>query len=187
MKQTNQLSRNILDEYLHHPQIFTSKIADNCFRDPTLCQQGEVYPSLGRYITKEEIHKCFNIFEAATLLQRWDCIHKALYANAVLRNEERGDMYLIIGSLWVISPSTNSSYGFAYNPPFEIHAWLHSPKQDVIYDLALPGVILTGLSLKDEMGPYLSDIHPAVYSDKPNNHENIIYHEHERHDLRWAL
>lgn len=145
--------------------MFTSKIAGTVFSDPELCQADDTFPAIGSFITQEEIDKAFEYFYRTKLKRKWDCINKAKYAIKELSNKERGLLELHIGSCFVLSEKTNSSYGYAYNPPLEIHAWAFSRKQGVVYDLSLPGVILSGLSMSDEIGPYLSEVEPIVVAE----------------------
>jgi len=145
--------------------LIESKIAGTVFTDPELCPL-ETFSSIGSLISPEEICSAFESFHKKKLKRKWDCIKKAQWAISKLSNKERGLMELHIGACFVLSPSTNSSYGFAYYPPLEFHAWAFSRKQLAIYDLALPGVILSGLSLGDEIGPYLENIEPVVMAEK---------------------
>lgn len=143
-----------------------SKIAGYAFNDKDRCRPTDLFPAVGSFITSEEIKKCFGYFYEAKLKRRWDCINKACLAIRELSNEERGQLVLHIGSCFVLSEKTASSYGYAYNPPLEIHAWAFSSKQGVVYDLALPGVVLSGLSMSDEIGPYLQDVEPVVIAER---------------------
>ena len=141
--------------------IVESKIAGTLFTDPERCPK-ETFKAFGSFISEEEIKAAFDYFQRKGYRRKWDCIRKAQWAIQELSNKERGLLQLHIGSCFVLSVKTASSYGYAYNPPLEIHAWAFSRRQGVVYDLALPGVILSGLSMSDDIGPYLEDVEPVV-------------------------
>ena len=65
----------------------------------------------------------------------------------------------------VLSDDYKSAYGFDYNPPNELHAWLDV--DGYVLDLSLPGVILRGLNLADEQGPFLKGREPAILFGPP--------------------
>jgi hypothetical protein len=71
----------------------------------------------------------------------------------------------MIGSLLVVSGDGKSEYGHYFNPPYEFHAWLQ--EGPIIVDVALPGVIESGLMLTDEVGPFISGREPLILAGEP--------------------
>lgn len=146
--------------------MFTSKPAGFAFTDPNVCKEDDMFGSVGNLVTEEEIKAVLKVFAEKKYKKHWDCLNKSREVAKMLKNKERGVLTIHIGSLFVLSPRTNSSYGYAFNPPLEIHSWAFSTKQRAIYDFALPGVILSGLSLSDHIGPYLEAITPVIMAEK---------------------
>jgi hypothetical protein len=145
--------------------MWDTKIVSTCFSDIELCKPGDFYKPIGKYIDNKEILQIFDAFFQQKLLQSFNCIEKAEIAAHILSNSERGPLSFIIGSLFVISTETNSHYGYLYRPPLEMHAWIYSKKQDVIYDMALAGTIIAGLNASDEKGPFLKNIDPVIIAE----------------------
>lgn len=156
---------------------FTTQVANTAFDDNRLCHRDDYYKSVGSLITEDEIRSLLYIFSLWGFKAHWDCLVKAQAACAYLSGKERGQLVLHIGSLFVISEKNNSSYGYAYNPPLEIHAWAFSKKQGAIYDLALPGVIKSGLEASDELGPYLVGVEPVVMAERVPAIPNIYRYQ----------
>ena len=123
----------------------------------------ENYPIIGNGSVelKKEVKRVFKL--AKGLRKYWSCNEKA-----ILIQKEIGG-HVIIGSHYVWSSDFKSQYGFEYNPPYEFHAWVELSDNTII-DIALPGVIRTGLELRDEVGPYLTGRKPVIFvgSEVPN-------------------
>lgn len=87
------------------------------------------------------------------------CLEKATLA----QQQFGGTIHL--GMMRVTSGDGKSAYGFNYNPPTELHCWVeYGP---LVIDLSLPGVIMRGLKLRDEVGPFLVDRTPSVLLGPP--------------------
>jgi len=82
------------------------------------------------------------------------CLEKAIIAQKYLGGT------IFIGAMKAISEDGTSTYGFDFNPPTELHAWVEV--QGLTVDLSLPGVIMRGLKLRDEIGPFLEGRTPSV-------------------------
>lgn len=129
------------------------KFTFNTGNDPKIIGN-EVFPVIGGQISSDDLCKIFTQFKG--LGKYWDCIDKARIARNYLCATRGDDSYIIlIGSLYVVSSDYKSSYGYNYNPPFELHAWIFHPNTAGVYDLALPGVIERGQTLSDHIGPYI--------------------------------
>lgn len=72
---------------------------------------------------------------------------------------------VVFGAMRVLSDDYMSAYGFDYNPPTELHAWIRL--HNMIIDFSLPGVILRGMKLSDEQGPFLKGREPAILMGPP--------------------
>jgi len=92
-----------------------------------------------------------------------DCLQKA---QLVKKHLHWMHLDIIIGSLYVTSITGQSEYGYEYNLPYEFHAWIRTDS-DRFIDFALPGVILNGLSLSDDQGPFLEGRVPGILIGYP--------------------
>jgi len=91
----------------------------------------------------------------------WDCIRKAFAAHKVF-----GGCEVVVGSMSIDSVDKQSTYGFLFNPPLEVHAWVQGP-DGIIIDCALPGIIEKGMKCSDHIGPYLVGREPCILFGKP--------------------
>jgi hypothetical protein len=115
----------------------------------------ETFPIIGQLVTEDQARKVIAQFKG--LNPYWNCIDKVEIAY-----QHFGGVPTV-GSLHVISGDYTSTYGFEYNPPFEIHAWLTVSIEPVeVIDLALPGVIQKGLVACDHVGPALVGREPVI-------------------------
>ena len=147
-----------------------TQMANTVFESTEVCREDDSFPIIGSYLSKEEMEMCFREYSKRRYKRNWDCVSKAIVAAELLSNEARGDLVIHVGSCYVLSEEVVSSYGYEYNPPLEIHAWTFSKKQGVLYDLAMPGVILSGKEAEDELGPFLgSDVQPVVIAESLTN------------------
>lgn len=120
----------------------------------------ERYPVFGNLLIPEQIEQIMSRMEG--LNRYWDCIEKARIAKEVV-----GAGVIILGECLVWSEDYKSSYGFYFNPPFELHAWLQPVwRTRVIIDVALPGVIEKGLITSDEIGPCVIGRSPIIIAGK---------------------
>lgn len=91
------------------------------------------------------------------LKRNWSCLEKALLVRHFIG---AGDV--MIGSLLVWNNERNGTFGYYYNPPYEFHAWVELRPHKFVIDFALPGVVESGLNLKDQYGYILTDIKPVA-------------------------
>lgn len=103
-----------------------SQIVTTYLQDDKRIEGDEFYKPFGNLISNSEIKECFAAFKG--LRYYWDCLEKAKYTSRILSNEERGKLYVIIGSLFVKSSDGKSVFGYAFNPPLEFHAFCYSKK-----------------------------------------------------------
>jgi hypothetical protein len=130
-----------------------TKLTFNTGQDPQL-NGDEVFPIIGGQISAAGMRKVIGQFKG--LGRYWDCMEKAKIVRNYLCSTRGDDSYIImIGSLHIIASDYNSSYGYNYNPPYEIHAWVFHPDTGGVYDFALPGVIEKGQTLSDRYGSYI--------------------------------
>lgn len=143
----------------------TTTFAVKNFKDDPLIEAGQSYPLLGDAITKSE-KECI-LEDLIGLSQKWQCDAKALTTLLALRKSGRHGLEMHIGSLFIWSKDHLSSYGFAYNPPLEFHCWVYCSKSNAIIDFALPGVIMVGLEMRDDVGPMLVVRKPVILAEEP--------------------
>lgn len=91
----------------------------------------------------------------------YDCIQKAKIVAAFF-----GVKNITLGSMFVQSVEPNVGYGYDYNPPLELHAWL-GLHNGIIIDFALAGTIEKGLKTKDSIGYFLIDREPIILAGTP--------------------
>lgn len=118
----------------------------------------ERYPIIGDFVP--EIHIYRLIKKLKNLNRYWNCEEKARIAQEYLNYGEikYGEMFIVDKDL--------TSYGFAWNPPYEFHAWLQLDNKN-IFDIALPGVIELAKTYKDQHGHFLSNTQPAILNGEP--------------------
>jgi len=119
---------------------------------------GEVFPIIGDLITPEQCSEITRKFKGLHPL--WNCLEKAQITQQYL-----GKGIARLGHLYIVSNDYKSSYGYAFNPPYEFHSWVEY--EGGIIDLALPGVIQKGLMMVDEVGPILMGRKPVVLAGPP--------------------
>lgn len=124
----------------------------------------ESWPILGDTVDEKKVAEV--IKRCAGMNRIWECIPKAKMCREVL-----GKGIVAMGSLMVTSGDLKSEYGFYFNPPFELHAWVFLPPEKgeraAIVDVALPGIIEKGLTTHDTVGPYLVNRDPVVLAGRP--------------------
>jgi hypothetical protein len=99
-------------------------------------------------IRQSEADELMKLFAKLKLNRYFDCIEKA---KRVAKYFDIKNIHL--GSLFLDSTEPGVSYGYLYNPPLELHAWVQV--YGIIIDFALAGTIEKGLKTKDEVGPFL--------------------------------
>lgn len=104
----------------------------------------------------------------------WNCLEKA-----VITAKHFGFDEIAIGSLLIFNLDYTATYGYAYNPPLEFHAWVPDGKS--IIDFALPGAIEKGLMLRDSVGVFLKGRMPVILAGVPDRW--LRYQECERHNV----
>lgn len=119
----------------------------------------ESWPIIGGAVPGPVIKKI--IAECRGLNLQWDCIEKAQIARRIL-----GRGFVVMGELMVMSGDYKSEYGFYYNPPYELHAWVVFDG-GFILDVGLPGVIDKGLTSGDSVGPFLVNREPFILAGRP--------------------
>lgn len=135
------------------------------------------FPVTGELIPLDLIDKILSSYRG--LSYYFDCIRKAKIAQSYLK-----DSYVSIGELTILSGDYKSTFGFNFNPPFELHAWVNWQGQ--IVDLGLPMVIEHGLRFIDDSGlPSLVDREPIIAIG--NIPGWIQYKEHERFNSYEAM
>jgi hypothetical protein len=116
----------------------------------------EIYPNISTPVIKEIQQKIID----AKLNRYFDCIQKAKIAAIHL-----GIPAIRLGSLFVDSTEVGVQYGYNYNPPLELHAWVQIDNN--VIDFALAGTIEKGLKTKDEFGSFLIDRKPIILAGTP--------------------
>lgn len=142
--------------------VTTSTIASIFNTKMEIMTGNEDFPMYGNLITKDQLEKMLFICAKHRLDSRWNCVEKAIIARTVL-----GHGIITIGTCLIYSSDIETNYGFEFQKatPYEFHTWLSY--RDGIVDIALPGVIQSGLELSDEHGPFLSGRSPIVLAGKP--------------------
>jgi len=118
----------------------------------------------GCFIDTDFIIRCHDLFYQSKLLRNWNCIEKAFIVfDELLKIHTKvfNQIAVVVGECYVMSANGKSSYGFAFNPPYEFHAWCSVALNDgchkpYIIDLAMPGVIEYGTIQRDSYGPLLT-------------------------------
>lgn len=111
-------------------------------------------------IKQESVNTILHSLYLQKLNRYYDCIAKAKW---IATHLGLADIHL--GSLMVDSTEKGVAYGYAYNPPLELHAWVQVGSY--IIDFALAGTIEKGLNTKDEYGPFLVGRTPVVLAGTP--------------------
>ena len=146
------------------PTIGPTTGMSSLFEDKELLTGEEIWPILGDKVSADQVQRI--VREMAGLNKCWACLPKTKWALHIL-----GKGRIVIGSLLVTSGDGKSQYGYYFRPPYEFHSWLdleNDPKGPIL-DVALPGVIETGLTTSDEIGPYLINREPVVLAGTPPN------------------
>ena len=138
---------------------YTTKITTLFDEDAQELMTDKMYPLYSHnappLINEDDAAKAIFVFCNQKLNRYYACIEKAkIVANYF------GIDVIHLGSLWVESTEDGVMYGYAYNPPLELHAWV---EVDVgIIDFALAGTIEKGLMTKDNIGPFLINREPII-------------------------
>lgn len=138
------------------PKIVTSFAAIQ--RDEPVLTGDEIYPIVGTALMYQDVRLMFRAL--AGMKRHWNCLEKA---ERVVKEMGRGQV--VLGSLLVVSSDNKSTYGYAFDPPLEFHAWVQTGNN--IIDLSLPGVIEKGLSTYDKFGAYLVGRYPVILAGEP--------------------
>lgn len=132
--------------------------------DFTVMKGTETYPIIGNLLQQTESAKLLGL--CAGLQESAQCLEKSFI---VLRNKtplpDSPKMYLCLGAIRVWSTGGTSSYGHDFNPPREFHSWIEVGNS--IIDLALPGVIIRGTRLYDDVGQVLTGRTPVILAGRP--------------------
>lgn len=132
-----------------------------------LMKGDERYPLIGNQ-SSIEMYVVNNMMPVCKGLPLYaGCLEKAIIAQKYIGGE------IILGSMKVISADGTTTYGFDFNPPNELHAWVKV--QGCVLDLSLPGVIMRGLKSRDAIGPFLEGRTPSILFGIPP--EWLIYSE----------
>jgi len=130
----------------------------------------EEYPVVGSCLTQTEALQLLRGCKGLRLTA--DCVQKAEVVLAMQKSvpslARLGKLVLCVGAVRVWSSDMSSAYGHDFRPPIECHAWIQSMTfQKVIVDLALPGLVLRGSRLSDEIGPFLVGRDPVLLAGVP--------------------
>jgi hypothetical protein len=118
----------------------------------------ERYPIVGNRFSEEKVAQVLEAYKDLNIF--WDCLNKAVIAQEIL-----GEGLITLGGLLVWSEDYTSNYGYYWNPPHELHAWVHVDYY--IFDAGLPGVITKGLITCDDIGPAIVGRGPCVLAGAP--------------------
>lgn len=143
---------------------YQTKITTAFDSDSQCFVSGDVYHIFSNdekpIISKVVAKKLMVTFATLKLNRYYDCIRKALIVAKELNQDS-----IRLGSLMVQSTEKGVAYGYAYNPPIELHAWVQINKN--IIDLALPGTIEKGLKTRDDIGFFLIGREPIILAGLP--------------------
>jgi hypothetical protein len=124
----------------------------------------ERYPVIGSLLKRSKFEEiCKSQFKG--LYTYADCVDKNHRGREALTEIPTA---LVIGAVRVWDKYGRGCYGFDYNPPQEIHAWLvpiEFPR--AIIDFSLPGLILRALKFEDHEGPIVGGRTPAYLAGPP--------------------
>ena len=138
---------------------YTTKITTLFDEDAQELMTDKMYPLYSHkskpIIAEIQANKLTKIFVEQKLNRFYACIEKA----KIVANYFSIDV-IHLGSLMVESTEDGVSYGYLYNPPLELHAWVEIV--DNIIDFALAGTIEKGLMTKDNIGPFLINREPII-------------------------
>lgn len=122
-------------------------------------------------VRESEAAEIIRVFFNLKLNRYYDCILKAkIVANCY------GIKTIHLGTLMVESTEDGVMYGYTYNPPLELHAWVQFSKSHII-DFALAGTIEKGLKTKDSIGPFLINREPVILAGVPATWMHYTTHE----------
>lgn len=142
----------------------TTKITSVFDSDSQVPITNQIYPVYSHdnnpILQPQDVRMLTDIFVSLKLNKYYDCIKKAQVVAAYLNVH-----YITLGSLMVESTERNVAYGYHYNPPLELHAWVTINNK--IIDFALAGTIEKGLSTRDDVGYFLKDRKPIILAGTP--------------------
>lgn len=98
--------------------------------------------------------------ECAGLKACWDCLAKAQLVYRHMESTFGVGGRVMMGSMRIWNTSYTASYGYAFEPPREFHAWYQ--RGLMIIDIALPGVVIKGTNTIDDVGPIITGREPAI-------------------------
>ena len=141
----------------------------------------ESYPVIGDAMHQRFADAMMRICKGTML--HADCLEKAVRMAYYGPFNTAGTIAL--GALTIDSEDFKSTFGFAYNPPLEMHAW-NIFGGEFIIDLSLPGAILRGMNSRDEVGPFLVGREPAILAVRNGQEipQWLHYEVKEIHDVR---
>lgn len=141
-----------------------TKITSIFDNDSQVTMTNESYPVYSylseSVLDQKDIDTLLRVFCSLKLNKYYSCIEKAKITATYM-----GIRDIHFGSLMVESTEDSSFYGYAFNPPFELHAWVQT--HNAIIDLALAGTIEKGLITKDDVGYYLTGRKPIALAGTP--------------------
>jgi hypothetical protein len=136
---------------------------ETIFADPFLHVQltgNERFPVIGGMLPQKLIDKVQRKFQGFPKFA--GCLEKNTFGKLLWGGK------LVMGSLEIYAKVNHGRFSYQFNPPTEFHAWLVFPDLDnQILDLALPGAIQRGLSLRDELGSFLEGRKPVILAGHP--------------------
>lgn len=131
--------------------------------DPNDLMTGEErYPVIGTYLVKDIFKEVTKKFKGLQITS--NCVEKNVIGMAAIGVP----CWIALGSFRVWNKKRTSSYGFDFNPPYELHSWL-IPKVDpyIVIDFSLPGVIIRALKFKDSKGRVVTNRTPSYLAGVP--------------------
>jgi hypothetical protein len=130
--------------------------------DASVLSTGTSFPLMGTWVTPEEAETIQAMFAGLPLYG--GCVEKAALTLWALQKMglDNQSYKVVFGAAAIACNELDGSmttYRHEYNPPFELHAWVRPAKNaQVIIDLALPGMILRGKRMEDDIGPLLQNM-----------------------------
>jgi hypothetical protein len=115
-------------------------------------------------LSKHEVAELMKMCKGLNLY--WNCLEKA-----ILVRKYMGRGVVCIGQMYIWNSDFTANFGYGFNLPYEFHAWWqeNEDKKSPIIDIALPGVVLKGSKLADEVGPIIVGREPAILVGYPHN------------------
>lgn len=143
---------------------YTTKITTLFDEDSQYLMNDEIYPAYSHNgklrLQQDEIEDLLNTCYNLKLNRYYACIEKAKIVADYL-----GIPNIHLGSLMVESTENGVMYGYYFNPPLELHAWVQDGFD--IIDLAVAGTIELGSKTKDDVGYFLIGREPVVVAGTP--------------------